>query len=227
MCRCLTRLCTQLGRALAVLLSVLGLATLLYALFLLSQQSWHLSPFPITLTGWGALLFLSTLLYASCGYESSCCTTTYALLMFLFFLANAAGAAYYFTHEDQCVQYLNQTLVDVPDGLLSPQHIQQTLTLTLYSMAGLSGVVLLSAVLALCQRCALVSDTPYDYNDTNDDTNSYHSLNSDLPRSTVRPRKNRSDLDRAVEKSQATVAANRFREKYSDMYDKYGIQSDR
>lgn len=224
MCRCVVALCTQINRTITSLLSLLGFSILVYGVFVLSQASWSPSIFPLSVAGWGGVLFVCTLTYATCGYKSACCNRMYTFIMFVFFAINAVGSAYFFTHKDQTIHYLNKTLVDVPKGVLDPSNIQTTVTYTLYGIAGLSGVVLLSAILAVCQRSALIDSQSYNYDD--DEIASYSSYTSDplISSSPSKSIKRRSDLDRAVQRSEATVAANRFREKYSDMYDKYNIQ---
>ena len=221
MCRCLTKLCTTINRLFNLILALIGLATLSYGLFILKQTNFQPTPFPVSVTSWGGVLFLVTLTYTTCGYKSSACNCFYALIMLLFFLINAIGVVFYFTHETEAIHYLNKTLIDVPTGLLDPTHIKTTITITLYVIAGLSGLILIGALVALCQRSILISGHNYSYDDDDDDNESYRSLTSE----SVVPKKRRNDLDRAVKKSEATVAANRFREKYSDMYDKYNIQS--
>ena len=227
MCSCIVRCGVQINRALTFLLFLLGVAISAYGVFILYQTGWQPTLFPLSISVWGALLFSNSLLYATCGYKSSCCNGFYACIMFLFFLINAVGVCFYFTHETEAIHYLNQTLVDVPKGLLDGNHIKATVTYTLYTIAGLSGIIFISASLALCQRSSLISKQSYTYNDEElDDTDdvSYQSLtnNSTSPR---RRNSDRSSPNRSVKKSEATVAANRFREKYSDMYDKYNIQS--
>jgi len=114
MCRCLIKGCTAINRIFNLILSLVGLAALSYGIFILSKTNWILSIFPLSVTTWGSLLFFCTLTYATCGYKSSCCGGCYVLLMLLFFLVNAIGVIFYFTHETEAIQYLNQTLVDVP-----------------------------------------------------------------------------------------------------------------
>ena len=113
-CRSLIKACTAINRIFNLILSLVGLAALSYGIFILSKTDWVLSIFPLSVTSWGSLLFLCTLTYATCGYKSSCCGGCYVLLMLVFFLVNAIGVIFYFTHETEAIQYLNQTLVDVP-----------------------------------------------------------------------------------------------------------------
>jgi len=222
MCHCVINFCTHLNRVFNGVLALLGFVVLSYGLFIFDLSHWKVSIFPVALMSWGLLLALLTSSYSICIYKNSCCLQVYAVSMFIFFLLNAVGVVFYFTHQAESIDYLNKTLVDVPDGLLDPTHLQSTVTITLYSIASLSGLILMSSCVALCQRSAVLTTRRMSSdNDYDDDNDSYRSLTSDP---VVAP-KRRSDLDRAVKKSEAAVAAHRFREKYSDMYDKYNIQS--
>merc|ERR1711865_599341 len=108
-----------------------------------------------------------------------------------------------------------------------------TLTYSLYGVAGLSSLILIGAFIAMCQRSIVISGGGRSYDedgnesDESEQHNNYHSLSSNpvvAPRSGGDGRRAVS-RDKAVKRSEAKVAANRFREKYSDMYDKYNIQS--
>ena len=229
-CSVVVECCTGINRAFNFVLSLAGLAVLGYSLFLLERNAWAASALPVGLAGWGGVLFLLAFSYATCGHRSRCCGCAYAVLMFAFFLANGALLGYTFTHADQVVDYLNATLVDVPASWIDKAHARATLQLGELGIGGLSVAVLFSSAIALCRRSSLhaeaeayrrfgddgYGDEEYNYDYTPPNSVAAHgSIRGAAPRSGG-SRGSRRDTDRAT---------SRFREKYSDMYDKYNIQT--
>jgi hypothetical protein len=224
-----------MNRAFNFVLSLVGLAVLAYALFLLDRNAWVASSaLPVGLAGWGGALFLLAFGYATCGHRSAGYLTVYALLNLAFFLANGALLGYTFSHADQVIDYLNATLVsgrDVPESWMDAARA--TLQLGELGVGGVSVAVLLAAAVALCQRASLqqsteieeyrrfgddgYGDEEYDYGYTppNAAAAVAGSGRSAVPGSGGRRGSGR-DTDRAT---------SRFRDKYSDMYDKYNIQT--
>ena len=95
MCSCVVKCCTAMNRAFNFVLSLVGLAVLAYALFLLDRNAWVASSaLPVGLAGWGGALFLLAFGYATCGHRSAGYLTVYALLNLAFFLANGALLGY-------------------------------------------------------------------------------------------------------------------------------------
>ena len=225
---CVVRCCTAINRAFNFVLSVVGLAVLGYGLFLLDHNAWAVSALPIGLAGWGGVIFLLAFTYAACCHRSRCCNSFYAMLMIAVFLCNGSLLGYTFTHEDQVIAYLNATLVDVPASWIDPAHARATLRLGEFAVGGLSVLLLVAAAIALCRRSSLYAEADK-YRRVGDDGYGDEEYNYDYvppaPASRNRVAPGSARNSSSIGGTDTDRATSRFREKFSDMYDKYNLQS--
>ena len=148
------RWCNRINRGLNAFISLLGAGAVVYAVFLVYEDGWHLSVFSCAVGGWGALLCLCSGLYASCGFRSICCGCWYSAGMYGFALANGVGVALALLDREDVVEYIKKHAKGVPKGLWV--DVDRTLRITIYIVAGISVVMLWAATIALCHRRRLI-----------------------------------------------------------------------
>ncbi len=148
------RCCNRINRGLNFLVALLGAAAAAYAVFLIYEDGWHLSLFSGAVGGWGVLLCAIALTYSSCGYRSTCCGCWYSAGMFGFAALNGAGVALGLADKENVVAYIEKHARGAPTGLW--KDVDRTLEITLYVVAGISGVMLWAATIALCHRRRLI-----------------------------------------------------------------------
>jgi hypothetical protein len=148
------RWCNRINRGLNFTIALLGAAAAAYAVFLVYEDGWRLSLFSGAVGGWGALLCTVASAYAMLGYRSICCGCWYSAGMFGFAALNGVGVALALVDKGAVVAYIEKHARGAPSGLW--KDVDKTLEVTLYVVAGVSGVMVWAATIALCHRRRLV-----------------------------------------------------------------------
>ena len=219
MCSFIVKSLSCINRIFNILYALVGAALCKYGVAILEKEGWEPRVLSCTFMGVGATLALMCIFYAGCGHRSRAFGFAYGMFMFALFICNAALLGYAFGDEGSVIDYLNSTLPDVPSSwVVDKAHAQYTLFITEITISALSIGFLVAAAIAMCHRTTLKTKA-VSYNHMVDDGYGDEEYSYDYVPPTALYRNNNS----TAQKSSDSVV--RFREKYSDMYDKYGIQS--
>lgn len=211
------RCCLGISLLFNYVLALIGVGACGYGVYLESQANWHLDIFSISVAGWGGLLALISLCYVCGGHRSTCYGCWYSALMTGFAVINAAGVTVYFFKKKEVVKYLKEHAKGA-DGLLNPEHIGLTVEITLYSVAGVSALMLFAVIVASCHRSHMLQAESDHYGDyaLYDEAHGIERIESGR-------RYAGGASDTSVDLSQQS-ASQRYRRRYADLYKKYNIQ---
>lgn len=223
MCSSIVKSLSCINRIFNILYALVGAALCKYGVTVLEKDGWKPRALSCTLVGVGGILALVCIVYASCGHGSRAFGCAYSMFMFSIFICNAALLGYAFGDEGSVIEYLNSSLPDIPSSwVVDRAHAQYTLFVTEMTISALSVSLLVAAAIAMCHRASLKTDT-VTYNHIADDGYGDEEYSYDYVPPTATYRSN--TAAQRGSGSEVSVVTSRFRDKYSDMYDKYGIQS--
>ena len=222
---CCDRFFNTINRFFNVLIGLVGLALVGLGLFLTSKSSWEPTNFCIGLFAAGGFVALVAFSFLTCGHKSICCVTLYIYSMILLILADATGAGVVLTKKNEILDDIRKELNVTAGSVKLQDYITEgNIEVAGYSFAGLAGLQILALGLAYFHRVHLIDDEA----NRIDLEDGYEKLNNDDVSARRRGRRktelpSRGGLANEEGTSEANATTSKFRSKYANLYEKYGI----
>jgi hypothetical protein len=231
---CCDKFFNAINRFFNLLIALVGLALVGLGVFLTSKSAWLPTTFCVGLFAAGGFVFLTALTFLTCGHRSICCVSAYIYAMVLLVLADATGAGLVFTKKDVILRDIRKELNVTAGNVNLDDYITEgNIVLAGYSFAGLAGLQILAMMLAYFHRSHLI-DAEMARIDLED---GYEQLDGDLidrergasrasrrrMASELPPRGGRGGGAKEEEQNEAQATTSKFRSKYANLYEKYGI----
>lgn len=204
-----------MNRVFNSVLAIVGLGLFSWGVYVLSLFHWLPQVSIIVMMSIGLLLALLTGSFAYCGHKRTWFLRAYTYLLSFLLLSNVilAGVCLDERARDSIVKDVTSKV----DSSVTKTILDNVL-ISGYILGGISLLELLSLLFSYCRRTQLLDRAKY-FEEFGDETEDYALLDDGSRKN----RKQKSAVEMPGESDETDDPARKYRQKYADLYEKYGI----